>query len=459
MKKSIYDFALTSGLLMLSACTNKPSTYPQCTVDDSHKFEEYSLAPNGLYIIQRDSYEHLTAQEKKRKNQNTSLDESSSKSDMNKTKAVIPRRHKYSVRNTHGYFNDGSAESQHHFSAICYAKCYGYFWTAKSALIYKDINTKFQWFTYDPVEDILHAGTEPPYNQRDTQLYDQLQHTPKKIFFDSTFTAGVLMTTWFGWQVNEYGEQVLRLSWTSDVNDDSDQNARGGWMSNWAHLNGMRRTALPPDEYDHVQLAQSRGNPARNWIRNKVGQYVKHPQKMEGKTVIRDITIYKEIFQYNRDTNNARLIVSSKFRTAKRRAEQPIAGDDGIDYFYFLTNEGRDYTTLIRYVDAISDGVMNEVFKFDRANIEYISSNRDGTDLYWAYSDRTAPDYHFFSDEAKTLFDLIDMDAPHRSEIISMDNAGNMAIIKRQSGKNIIDYILVNTQQQATHLLLSCQDE
>jgi len=456
MNKITTSLALLSSQFFLVCCAkNTSNTHLQCTLSDTYAFEEFSLSPNGLYLVQRVDYKHIPVQSTEGRrvyNRDVYMNKKYAKPQINEHHKENAHRYDYAVQKTLEYLQDKDAITQHSFYAICNTQCRGYFWTAYDALIYKDFEEKFGWYKYDPLNNIKYKDIKNPYNQ--------FRKTPRKLSFGPAFTANILPTTWFGWQVNHYDEKVLRKSWTPQPrNGEVEYFNRGEWLVNWGSEDGGRKKTFPPDEYNYLQIGQGGGSLNRRWIRNGANQYVEVPKKIEGEFIIRDTVNYKEMYKYNRDVNDAALIVSNKFRTAKHRAEHPITDDLGIDYFYFLSNEGHKNTTLKRYIDSIGGGVFSEVFAFDRANIEYVSSNRDATSLYWAYSDSPTPEYHFFSEDAKTLYDLIDMKAPHRSEIISMDSAGDMVIIKRQSGANIIDYILVSTQNQATRVLLSCRSE
>ncbi|MCF6274606.1 MAG: alpha/beta fold hydrolase [Robiginitomaculum sp.] len=156
------------------------------------------------------------------------------------------------------------------------------------------------------------------------------------------------------------------------------------------------------------------------------------------------------------DRNTFKTLTANQFRTAENRMNHPVDGDIGVQHFYYLSNINRNHVALLRYDDKIGEGVTSEAFAPVGESVTHVSTNRDGSELYWAITEEGMPKYHFFSDKAQALFKLIDLKTPHRSEILSIDSAGRMAIIKRQSMAKGLEYLLVDTQEKAGRVLSSC---
>ena len=153
--------------------------------------------------------------------------------------------------------------------------------------------------------------------------------------------------------------------------------------------------------------------------------------------------------------DQVKVFPSDYFRTFENRQANPLENDKRVSHFYYLTNSDRNHISLFRYED-VKDSPKHSLIYAPNADITHVSFNRDGSKPYWAISENDFPEYEFFGDEAKELFDLIKVPTTAKVEILSMDKSENRVVIKAVSQERGYEYLLVDMRQKTRVLLESC---
>jgi len=315
---------------------------------------------------------------------------------------------------------------------------YGYGWSSDNKLFYRGLNYTEEegrpYLTaYDPKTDTVETYRRDAENGFETFKYAHKRLEGQIALSENPYRSKnrlgglTLATNQTDWRPNIYGEITIGLTRKKE--------------SGIKVIEFSKIQELEPYSKFITKVEEGKIKQIRNPVREKP-----HPARIgweynSSEPVFDQVTVFP----------------SDYFRTFENRHANPLENDKNISHFYYLSNVDRNHVSLFQYAD-VKDNPKHSLIYAPNADITHVSFNRDGSKPYWAISENDFPEYEFFSDEAKELFDLIKIPATAKVEILSMDKSETRIVVKTTSPERGYEYLLVDIRKKTSVLLESCPD-